>query len=271
MVRWRERELTYKTGLKLAKKARSKNAGKRLNARARLKIEGENLELLVDGERIALIHPDDTATVFFPRVRQGRFYGDWLGVEYFNHPSKKRRPAVFHRSAASRGCYWPEMLRRSVPAVDGVRFCLRTGECLNPTPWPERKQTDKAGAWRAKITKLQRTIKVMAKMGAFNHLPQEVWKEGDDMWLQEYPPLTAAELHRLIDQNEPQKLARRLVENFVGFTRLHAARGQVDMGRAAPLHFKNTYNEMRDPVRKIAGCYIEEIPHEQDRAVASAA
>lgn len=267
MVYWRDRELTYKNGLALANKARSKKDGKRLSSRVRLKIVGEDLELLADGKRIAWIHPDDTITVFFPRIKQGRFYKQWLGIYDLYHPTKKKMAVIAHRHLW-RGEGWR---KTAVPAVDGVRFCLRTGECLNPTPWPERKQTDKAGAWRAKITKLQRTIKVMAKMGAFNHLPQQVWKESDNMWSEKYPLLTPEELHHLIVSEEPQKLVRRLVENFNGYIRLNAARNQVNMEHLALQYFHFTYNRMRDPVRKIAGCYIEEIPHTEDHAVASAA
>lgn len=259
--------LSYEDGLKLYERARSKKEGKTLDRRTKLRKVDEDLELLADHHRIALIHKDDTATLFFPRIYQGGFYRKWLGVYDLYHPTKKK-PAVI----ACRHLWRAEGWRKTaVPAVNGVRFCLRTGECLNPTPWPERKQTDKAGAWRTKITKFRRTLKVMAEMGAFNHLPQEVWKKGDDSWAEKYPPLTAEELHHLVDNNEPQKVVRRLVENCVGFARLYAAQNSINMECTTLMRFDIVYRQMRDEVRKIEGCYIEEIPHEQDRAVASAA
>lgn len=269
---WHETRLTYERGMALMNKARSKKQGKPINSRLRLFIVGENLEVQVNGRRLALIRPNNTAVLFFPYNAYGHFWGKYFGIYRVTHP-KTKKPAVMSIKDWLNCCrccghsFNAAANKHAVPAIDGLEFDLETETFINPQPWPERKQTDKAGPWRGKISKFRRTMVLMAKMGAFDSLMDEVWPER--RWEpMRYPPLTSEEFYSLIISEQPYQMVRRLMEtggpHWVSYAKLNE--GQIMYA------FDTEYNRRRDAVRKLAGCYIEEISHvEADHALASTA
>ena len=265
---WHETRLTYARGMELMNKARSKRQGKPINYKLRLFIVGENLEVLFNGRRLALIRPNNTAVLFFPPNAYGHFWGKYFGIYRVTHPKTKKPAVMSIRTWLNCGRSFPTAANKhAVPAIDGLEFDFETETFINPQPWPERKQTDKAGPWRGKISKFRRTMKLMAKMGAFDSLMYEVWPERK--WdCMRYPSLTNKEFYSLIINEQPYQMVRRIMEtggpHWASCTKLSEAHIMYA--------FDTEYNRRRDTVRKLAGCYIEEIPHtEADHALASTA
>ena len=265
---WHETRLTYARGMELMNTARSKKQGKPINYRLRLFIVGENLEVRVNGRRLALIRPNNTAVLFFPPYAYGHFWGKYFGLYRVTHPKTKKPAVMSIKTWLSCGhSFHTAAKKHAVPAIDGLEFDFETETFINPQPWPERKQTDKAGPWRGKVSKFRRTMKLMAKMGAFDSLMDEVWPERRWEPLR-YPPLTSEELYNLIISEQPYQMVRRLMETMGPYW---LSRDKLREGHIM-YAFDTEYNRRRDAVRELAGCYIEETPHaEADHALASTA
>lgn len=143
----------------------------------------------------AVIHPDNTVTLYFggkdigqlntmfgnkphefvgiheTRVSTGRYkaihnvvvakqqlshtYTDRSGQKVTSHYS----PSVWAlwRQDEGKELFWD--------LFDGVRFSLKTGECLNPKT-VVRDRTDADTEWRRKVTRFGRALRVRAKLGA---------------------------------------------------------------------------------------------------------
>lgn len=264
--------LHYKRCQELMKQARSKRLGKRINYRVRLFEAGENFEVRVDDKRIAWIRPDNVAVLFFSGVDiKGSYWKDYFGVKVLPHPYKHRKLAVIPYEAwyEYRGRYCVD--KYAVPAVDGLEFDLCYKEFLNPTPWPERVQTDKAGPWRSKVRKFKQNLKVMSMMGAFNQFPSMVWSKDESQW-QNYNPIFPEELYYFIVNEDYHQMVIRFLQSVKHhYSRQLIANGHLDMTEWPVRQFNSMYNILRDPVRKLAGCYIEEVPHGLDDAETGAA
>src|SRR5690606_12378101 len=101
----------------------------------------------------------------------------WLGLYSLKHASSyigliHERQFPYTETPGGIKMYDFGLARQQlVPAVDGVKFNMVTGECLNPLPWPVRvDQPDKAREWRRRWSRFRRTFRTMAKVGAFDYI-----------------------------------------------------------------------------------------------------
>lgn len=264
---WDNRFLDYNTARQEAERARSKSAGKRLDGSTRLHIDGDLLHLRVRGKRIATIRPDNSVEVFFPDA-PSFYYCKWLGLVPF--AAARGKTAILHVAQFPRSLrFGYEVLDKYIarktapPAVDGIRFDLVTGECLNPSPWLERERhADKELEWKRQLRAFKRTLKTMAKVGAFNHLFVQSWEEWYDMRGPDWTPATAEELHTLIVTGECQKVVDLLALDQGFYQGTYTISTERTTERVLNA-FDTVYARHRDAVRKLAGCYSEHLPSEQ--------
>lgn len=249
---------SYQDAYNRAKRARNPLVGRKLDRHCRLSFRAGGIHLTVDDKLIAIIRQDDTVELKIPGTVNGYYYTKWLGVISRRYDS--RRVGLIHerqfpRYRTSNGFEVYDYARVKeylVPAVDGVRFNMITGECLNPIPWPMRRdQRDKALEWRRKWTKFRKAFTTMAKVGAFDHILINVGLT---------TPIPPELFHRYVQDDEYHEMAKLLSWSANYSLRMGTLEGRLTRAEFYTEALCSTYASLRDKVRGCAGCYIEELP-----------
>lgn len=246
----------------------------------------------VNDKARVVIHPDDTATLHFRTTGDGlpAMFGnrphEFVGVyEYrfgkgqYKALSRKQvdnlgtyeykhKPFLSYDPVTKQSQYGPEVTKHmeyypgaayqrhpelAWELFDGVRFSLKTGECLNPRTTKRERVPEVDREWRRKVTNINRAWKVRVKIRG-----EAMWDEMAALPYYDqrtYGSLTAEVLTAVIESCDLQSIVDALT--------LKAIRDYgwvVQQGRMAKLDamigsFEKAYARHRDTIRQGLGAY----------------
>jgi hypothetical protein len=220
----------YEDIARLFATCRDPKKGKPLSKWGRIHREGNDYFISCHGLRFAKISPDDTFE-FLVTPQEGAAISVTLSgsmhyclpliwfrvgvcryrvvheIEYKN--TRQKYQNLRHQ-------FWPTIRKESPELFKGIKFCLKTGNCLNRRPdLLSTINPDMRKVWLRKIKSFKRAMRLRVKMGVFDSVYSTLLKDpanfttkrpdwSSDQWIDE--------LHKAIDTEQfPTELIRLFV------------------------------------------------------------
>lgn len=117
--------------------------------------------------------------------------------------------------------YYDTILRKAPAYFKGIKFDMTTGDCLNQKLEPEWiEKPEERKQWRRCLSKFKRRIKAMERVGALDHLKNEVKSncQGKYYWEWKQPNWQSAEwldllYNSMLKSEYPKELMKGIVES----------------------------------------------------------